>query len=182
MVDLTTVPWLHSKARQEATKDRLKTVDVMGDGIAMAAIAIVIAYFVNSQMSNSGFFTDRFGDLEAFIFYAVAIVGFFPPALRLVLRKRNAVRPVDIVNSIFVIVAIIYLVNAFPFDFEYLASGLPSFVQSAVSWLTNDLAKMLMAFGVAVAALVTAWNLLIYLAVHQVLEEQRSATTDGKRE
>ncbi len=95
-------------------------------------------------MSNSGFFTAKFGGLEAFFFYAVAVVGLFHPALRLVLRKRNVVRPVEIFNSAFTIVSIIYLLNVFPFDFTHLANALSPSLQSAFSWLTDDLVKLLM--------------------------------------
>ncbi len=182
MIDIATIPWLYSKAKKEAAKDRLRTADVIGDGIAIVAVVILIIYFVNSQASNSGFFTDGFGSLEAFFFYGVAIVGLFPPALRLILRRRNAVRPVEIVNSIFIIVAIIYLLNVFPFDFAHLASPLPSFIQTAVSWLTNDLVRLLMILGVVLTVFITTWTLLIYLAVRNVLGEQAGASPIEKRE
>lgn len=182
MVDLAMVPWLHSAAKKEAAKDNLRRVDAIGDVVAIVAIAILIVYFVSSQISDSGFFTARFGGLEAFFFYAVAVVGVFPPALHLVLRRRNVVRPVEIVNSIFVIVSIIYLLNVFPFDFTHLASPLPSFILTAVSWLTDDVAKLLMTLGAILTAFITAWTLLIFLAVKQVFKEQTGASPSQKRE
>ena len=174
MVDVATVPWLHNAAKKEAKKDKLKNADIIGDLAAIVAIAILIIYFVNSQTSNSGFFTAKFGGLEAFFFYAMAIAGLFPPALRLVLRRRNVVRPVEIVNSAFAIVSIIYLLGVFPFDFTHLASPLPS-IQPLVGWLIDDVAKMLMTLGVLLTTFITVWTFVIYLAVRKVLEEQTGA-------
>ena len=170
MVDITMIPWLHAKAKKEAARDRLKAAEMIGDVFAIVAIVALILYFVSSQLSDSGFFTDGFGSLEAFFFYGAAILGIFPSAFRLILRRRNVVRPVEIGNSIFGIVAIIYLLSVFPFDFAHLASPLPSIIQDAISWLTNDLARLLMTFGVVLTAFVTAWMVMIYLAVRRVLE------------
>ena len=169
MVDLATVPWLHNAAKKEAAKDRLKTTALIGDVIAIAAIALLTAYFINSYASNGGFFTDKFGGVEAFFFFGAAIAGLFPPALRLVLRRRNAVRPLEVVNSIFSIASIIYLLSVFPFDFTRLV---PSSLQSVFLWLTDDVARMLMTIGVLLTVFITAWTLLLYLAVKQELEQQ----------
>ena len=139
MVEISGVPWLYRTAKKEAAKDRLKTAEMIGDVIAIAVIMIFIAYFANSQASNSGFFTDRFGSAEAFFFYAVAITGLLPPALRLVLRRRNAVRPVEIFNSIFAIVSLMYLLSVFPFDFAFLA---PTSLQSVFSWRSSASGRM----------------------------------------
>lgn len=169
------IPWLHAKAKKEAARDKLKAADMIGDAFAIVAIIAMALYFVSSQLSNTGFFTDGFGSLEAFFFYGVAVLGIIPPALRLILRRRNVVRPAEIGNSIFGIIAIIYLLSAFPFDFAHLASPLPSVIQNALSWLTNDVARLLMVLGVVLTAFVTAWMVVTYLAVRKVLEERTDA-------
>ncbi len=169
MVDLAMVPWLHNVAKKEAVKDRLKTAVLIGDVIAIAAIAILTAYFINIYVSKGGFFTDKFGGVEAFFFFGAAIAGLFPPALRLVLRRRNAVRPLEAVNSTFSIASMVYLLSVFPFDFTRLV---PPSLQSAFIWLTDDVARMLMTVGVLLTIFITAWTLLLYLAVKQVLEQQ----------
>ena len=171
MVDFTTVSWLRTAAKKEAAKDNLRTADMIGDVIAITAILILITYFVDSQVANSGFFTAKFGSLEAFFFYAVAVVGLFPPALRLILRKRNAVRPFEIANSLFTVVSIVYLLNVFPFDFTNLATAISPSLHSAFSWLTDDIVKLLMTLGIILTVLITAWTLVIYLTVKQVLSE-----------
>ena len=99
MVDITMIPWLHAKAKKEAARDRLKAAEMIGDVFAIVAIVALILYFVSSQLSDSGFFTDGFGGLEAFFFYGAAVSGAFPPALRLIFRRRNVVRPAEIGNA-----------------------------------------------------------------------------------
>lgn len=107
----------------------------------------VALFFYAHQTWSTGFFTARFGSLAAFLLYASIILGVAGPVARSVTGSRNSARPPEIFASIFSTISSIFLLASFPFNFMHFGDVMPDFLRFLVSWITNDIAWILLAIG-----------------------------------
>ena len=71
------------------------------------------------------FFLSRFGPLEELAFYGTWLVGAFVSIARAAYGRKNAVRPLVILQSGVLVVSAFWLLSVFPFDFSHLPDLLP---------------------------------------------------------
>jgi len=131
---VTLKDWFGSLADREASKDRLRRVGVSAreSGLSSSSIVIiilVIAFFLFHQMDDTGFFTDAFGPLEMALFHSVPVLGLATSTLRLIFARKNLLRPLDIAGLVLFMIAALYLLDLFPFDFSHLADPLPGLLK-----------------------------------------------------
>lgn len=167
--------WTEQISKREAAKDRLKTGELIGEMIAIGAISLVALFFVMNQVDDTGFFTSDFGALAMFLFYGSLLYGVVPPMLRIATGRRNMIRPFEIAGSIFFIIATVYLLSVFPFDFAYLTTLFPEDLRFVLDWMTDDIAKVLMTFGIVITAMVVVWTAFLYLVVKDWLMREASS-------
>lgn len=121
---------LQKRFEKEAARDVLPKAERFGQLVGIVFIVIFVFYFLSHLSTNTGFFKSNFGALEAALFFGVAIFGIFPAVSRFIFGRRNKVRPLDSVNNILVIIAGMYFLSTWPFDFSRVANALPSNIQS----------------------------------------------------
>lgn len=161
--------WTESIARREMARDRLRTMDRVGESFAIVAIFLVTLFFVANQTDQTGFFTSGFGTAEMVAFYGSSLYGILPPVLRLILGRRNSVRPFEVVgNGIFLVTAS-YLLSVFPFDFSHLSALLPQGTRFAVDWITDDVARGIIILSIVVLVFALLWTCFIYFLVRERL-------------
>lgn len=154
--------WMDATAKREATRDKLKAGDVIGEGVAIAVMTAFLLFLVANQTEQTGFFTSAFGPVEMLAFYGSILYGYLPPILRILLRRRNKVRPFEVIGSGILIIATSYLLAIFPFEFAHLPALLPQWLHFIIDWVTNDVARVLLVLAIVVSALVSVWTFFVF--------------------
>lgn len=160
--------------KEEARKDRLSRESIVGEVAALFVLSFLLWFFIAHKLQDTGFYTDEFGSLEMFMMYfaggfAVSIV-----ILRLIIRRRNLLRPLDGVNLLFLSAAHAVLLASFPFDFEHVDAVLPGFLKWMVTWMTDWIGAAVLALGLVGGLIGAAVTFIIYFAVKKELSRAAS--------
>ena len=158
-----------SWAQKEAKRDKMNFSERSGEIAAVIGIVLVSLFFYAHQAWSTGFFTAAFGPTEAFFLYGSLVSGITGPLARLVIGRRNISRLPELAASVFWIVGSIQLFLVFPFDFAHFGDVLPDFAKFVVAWVSNDLARVLFALGIAGGIAFTATTAILYLKVRKHL-------------
>jgi hypothetical protein len=135
--------WL-SRAKKDAEKPLPLNERVFGIAIVIFSILMII-FFTSHQINSTGFFTSKFGALEMLLFYAFWIFWITTATLEAILSQRLMSRIIDTFGGIFFcVISIAWLVVVFPYEFTHLADVLPKSIRFLVSWISNDIAKIIM--------------------------------------
>lgn len=129
----------------------------------VAGMLLLLAYLVIHQASHTGFFTNKFGPLEIFCLYGPILVSLVAPIIRAFSGRWNPARPFEAATNVSMTLGSLWLWIVFPFNFAHLADILPNVLRFVISWLTDDLGRVLLMLQVIIgpiAALVTIWKYL----------------------
>ena len=154
---------------KEASRDQLERGDVIGEVVGIILTLVVAYYLIGLYQSGSEFYTYRFGDIDAVIFFGIALLGIVPGLTKMMFGCRNVARPIEVAISILVLLAAAWFLTQFPFDFSHLADGLPDAWRFLLSWISDGLAKVGMALAILVSLFLIPYNLLIYIGVKKRL-------------
>jgi len=157
---------------REARRDYMPKYARGGEGISVIGVVLVILFFYAHQAWSTGFFTDSFGPLEAFLLYGSIILGALGPLARGASGRRNVSRPPEMLASMFWIIASAWLLLVFPFDFAHFAGVIPDFFRFMVTWITNDIATILIIIGTAGGLLFIGIDALLYVKVRALLQKK----------
>jgi hypothetical protein len=155
-------------AESEVKKDVMKLSERAGEAIGIFCVLILLVFFITHQTTSTGFFTPKFGLLEQFLFYGSLSFGIITSIGKIVVGRKNAIRPLDAFGSVFSGIALLWLLNVFPFNFSHLSNILPDSLQFIIMWITNDIAKILMILGIIVSFIVTAYMIALYISIRQL--------------
>ena len=161
--------WIERIGREESKKDRLAGQNLIGEFVAVFVLSCLLWFFVAHKLEGSGFFTDDFGSLEMFMVYFGGAFALLPVVLRILVRRRNVVRPVDVASMLFLSSAHAVLLASFPFDFEHVDAVLPSFLQWTVSWMSDSIGAAVLAIGLFGGLIAASFTFVIYIAVKREL-------------
>ncbi len=165
--------WMSRNAEREAKRDVISFPERMGQFIAVAIIIAIALFFWGGQAKGTGFFTSSFDSLDSILFYGVLLFGAIPPLLRLILGRRNVVRPVEIVNAFLVLIAASWFLITFPFDFSQFPSLFPESLRFLVSWISDGLVKLLLVLGIIGSIISIAVSSITYVSVRRILRGQQ---------
>jgi hypothetical protein len=156
-------------AQKEAKRDHMSLSERGGEIAALIGTILVALFFYAHQAWATGFFTSAFGPTEVLFLYGSIFAGMAGPIARLVTGRRNISRPSELAASVFWIVSSLWLFNVFPFNFTHFADVIPGFLQFLVKWITNDIARVVFALGIAGGVVFTVVNAGLYLLVRDIL-------------
>ena len=174
--------WYLNQVEKEANKDVLSMPERIGQIVGAVAICIFLVFFIVHQTRSTGFFTSDFGGLEAALFYSSGAFGLVPTFVRLFTGRKNPARFFDGIGSALGFVVVLYLLAVFPFDFAFIAEPLPGGIQFLLDWISNGLAKIVMALAVVVTAIVTPYTFMLYYGVRRRLRLPVPEETPGTSE
>ncbi len=163
--------WLGRQIEKEAKGDVLSFPDRIGQIAAVALNLVAIAFFAIHHTRPTGFFTDELGTLAAVLLYAVLIVVMAPLFVRLIVGRKNPARLIEIGTNVVFLVAMLYLLVVFPFDFSHFAEPLPRWLEFLLEWVPSWLAKAVLAIGIVVSAIMPIYTYLVYRGVKSHLSE-----------
>lgn len=163
--------WLNRQVKREAKTDRLTISERGGEVIAAIVLMAVLLFFVAHQMWSTGFFTSEFGSAEAFMVYAPISIGLVLSLSRVILGRKNILRPFGSLLSIFIAISSVWLLVVFPFAFSELANVVPGFLQFLLSWVSDSVGQILLVIAIVGAAVFTVYNAVLYVFVRQELSK-----------
>ena len=166
---MTEPSWTQGIAKREAARDVMRNSERVGEAFAILFFYLVILFFAVNQVDDTGFFTSDFGTTEMVLFYGGLIFGMVAPVLRLILGRRNQVRPVELISNGFFIIAASYLLSVFPFDFAHFPDLLPEGIQFMADWITNDIAMVGLSIIIVIVMIVSVWTAFLYIVVRDWL-------------
>lgn len=149
----------------QANKEYLSIGQRVGEVIGIAAMLVVIAFFINHLRLDTGFFTSAFGPLEMLCLFVPLVLSLTGPIARVVTGRRNPARPFDIATNALLALGSLWLLIVFPFDFTRLADALPSNLQFLLGWVTDWMGKVVLILQVVVGAAMVAITMRLYYVV-----------------
>lgn len=120
-----------------------------------APMIVLFGFFAYHQWANTGFLTPKFGPFEMLCLYGPIVVALVAPAVRAWSGRRDPARPWDVVMKLSLAAGSLWLLTVFPFDFSHLADILPGPIRFLISWITDDIGRIIMVVQV-VLGLITA--------------------------
>jgi hypothetical protein len=163
--------WFARHVERETKRDRLPLSERAGGVVGFIVILLVTWFWVAHQTSSTGFFTSGFGPAEASLFYLALLFGLVPTAGRIVVGRKNAIRPLDVLNLVLIIVAASWLLWVFPFDFSNLADVLPESLRFLLQWISDDVARVVMTIAIIGAAIGLIYTAVLYVFVRRELSK-----------
>lgn len=164
--------WFARHVEEQAKRDITPFYERVGNGIGFVVILLILFFFIIHQTSSTGFFTSKFGPVEAFLFYAPAFFGLVITAAKIIFDHRNMLRPFDAFNSCLMTLAFIWLFVVFPFEFSHFGDILPYSIQYLfLWWLSNSAAKVIMVMMIIGTAGVTVYTAALYVLVRRELSK-----------
>ena len=149
----------------DGTKEFLNASQRRGELVGVAAILLVFAFFAYHLFANTGFFTSNFGGFEMALLYGSILFSALAPLMRALTGRRNPARPVEAAGNILFEVSQIWLLILFPFNFSHLSAALPSQLGFLVSWITNDIGRILLVLGIIGMPVFASVNISRYLSI-----------------
>ena len=117
------------------------------DAIAGSFFALLtVAFFAAHQTWATGFFLPSFGLVEQVLFYGSILSSAVIAAnvIALGIREDRAIM-LQMVGAALWMVTTVWLYMVFPFNFSHFADVVPSPLRFLVTWLTNDIARIIWA-------------------------------------
>jgi hypothetical protein len=164
--------WFARHAEAEAKKDILSFSKRVGEGVGAGILVILFyVFYVVPQTSSTGFFTSKFGPAEIFLLYVPAVFNVVTTAAKVVVGRKNMLRPFEAFQLGLGVVGGVWLFVVFPFDFSHLADVLPNFLQFLLLWISNDVAKVLMAIAIIGSSAAAVYIATLYVSVRRELSK-----------
>jgi hypothetical protein len=164
---------MRNRNRNKNNNEILSLGQRFGELVSVVIVLLIFGFYVYHQVANTGFFTSNFGVWEMFAFYGSILVSLIPPISRALIGRRNPVRPIEAFCNLFFAFASLCLLFVFPFNATHFAYALPTATRFAFSWVTNDIARIvlvLMFIGGMISAFV---NIVRYLTFTPLVKEER---------
>lgn len=132
---------------------------------SIVGTGLLLGFFAYHQIAPTGFFTEQFGPFEMLCLYGPIVLSIAAPIIRALTGQRNPGRPLEVVTNVCMVLAALWFLRVFPFDFAHLADALPSVLRFALDWVTNDIGKIILVLQVIVGSLVAVVTLLKFVSV-----------------
>jgi hypothetical protein len=135
--------------------------------LIVAGMLLLFGFLTVHQLTNTGFFTEKFGSLEMVCLYGPIAVSLIAPIVRAVGRRQNPSRPFDAATNLSLAVGSFWLWIVFPFDFAHLGDILPSMLRFVTSLITNDVGKILLVLQFIGGPISALFTILKYFSVRR---------------
>jgi len=161
--------------RVDAQLKELTSVSRSVTSVTIAVVVVftlIVLYFVAHQTWSTGFFTATFGPFEMLLLYGSLIEWIIVATLEGMGRK-NLSRDIDAFGGIiFVTIGGIWLLVRFPFQFAHFANVLPDFLRFLVQWISNDIARGVIALWAIVNGIAAVYYGILRVLVRKKLSKR----------
>jgi len=133
--------------------------------LLVAAMLLLLTFFVAHQAAGTGFFTEGFGTLEMISLYGPILLTLLAPLYRFLTGERNPARLFEIAANLALMFGSLQLLRVFPFDFTHLADVLPSAFQTVLAWMSDGFGKVILLIQVVIGAVSAIATAVKYVAM-----------------
>ena len=161
---------------QSKNGDVLSLPARFGEAIGVFVLLLWLGFLAYHQIADTGFYTDEFGFLEMVCLYGPAILALIAPITRAVTGRRNPARPYEAFASMFQAAGAIWLLIVFPFDYAFLADALPDPIRFVLSWVTDDIARIIFIIMIIASPITAMTNLWRYLTFPRFSDREPTRT------
>jgi hypothetical protein len=166
--------WSSGLVARRARKDRLRASERVGEVIGVVVSVFFFLFLYENFLRGVPFFTSAFGPSEQLLFFGPLLSGVLISLLRAIHGRRNALRPLDVLQAIFWAVAAFWLLSVFPFDFTHFPEMFPASIRFAISWVSNDLYAFLLLLAGIGSIANAAYTAVLYSLVRGSLSAQET--------
>ena len=156
-----------NKSKNKHDKDTLSSPMRLGELFFIVCLVLLFMFLAHHQITDSGFFTSEFNALHMVCLYIPLILGINAPLVRAWTGNRNTARPFDIFTSLILSLGSLILLITFPLDYSHLADTLPQPLQFILTWVTDDIGRIVLTLQVFLGpftAMTTGWK---YMSAQQ---------------
>ncbi|MBO0888202.1 hypothetical protein J2P12_03790 [Candidatus Bathyarchaeota archaeon] len=115
---------------------------------------LVFSFYMAHYAWSSGFFTRDFTPLLAALFFASVLYSIATSLTKALTLRKDVVALVELVGAVVFLTVAAWFFVAFPLNFAHVADVLPAPFQFLLTWLTNDIGRVVVA-AVLLAAAIT---------------------------
>jgi hypothetical protein len=115
---------------------------------------LVFGFYMAHYAWSTGFFTSGFTPLLAVLFFASVLYVIVNTTAKAITARKDIVALVELVGAVLFLTVAAWIFVAFPFNFTHIADVVPVPLQFVLSWLTNDIGRIIVAL-VLLAAVIT---------------------------
>ena len=133
-------------------------------------------FFYAHQTTATGFFTSNFGAAETFFLYSPIVLFAATVVARIIIGRKNMVRPLDTVLLALVAIGTVWLYIAFPFEFSHLADVLPDSLRFVLNWISDDIARIVMILQILGSSFFAVYTAILYVYVSRELTTIKKST------
>ncbi len=168
---------ISNQIAKDASEDRIPMKERWGQLIPLAGVALVTLFFVIHWIRPTGFFTAEYTTLAVVLTWAMAATGTAPFVVRMVTGSKKITKWFEMAGMAIGVVALVYLLVKFPFDFDYFAAPLPGALEPLLSWVPSWLGWWVLAIGAVGGAACLGYNLYLVVTKSRRLSQVVAATS-----
>jgi hypothetical protein len=127
---------------------------IIGWTISVILTLCAFGFYYAHQTWSTGFFTTGFSSGLAILLYVSVLYLIVNATAKLVTGRQSTLALIELVGALLTGIATVCLFVVFPFNFAHVGDVLPNQLQFLLSWVTNDIGRIL--YGVAVLGSVIA--------------------------
>ena len=140
---------------------------MVGELVMTTVVACLIAGFYGAHLAwSTGFFTSAFTPALATFFFASIFWTIVNVAFKTITPRKDVRTFVEWIGAALFVGVAAWIYAAFPFNFTHLADVVPAQFQFLLSWITNDIGRILVALilvagiiALAVDTVKLAWRI-----------------------
>ncbi len=121
---------------------------IIGWIVSVFLTLCAFGFYYAHQAWSTGFFTASFTTGLAVLLYVSVLYLVVNATAKLLTDRKGIVIAVELLGAVLTGFATIALFIVFPFNFAHVADVLPSLLRPLLSWVTNDIGRIV--YGVAV--------------------------------
>lgn len=152
---------------KQTDKETLTPAQRGGEVISVAVMLLVFSFFAAHQVTDTGFFTAKFGAMEMVCLYGPMLCSLAAPTVRAISGRRNPARPFEVVTNLFLALAALWLLVVFPFNFAHLADVLPAGMRFLLAWINNDIGRAVLILQIIVGTIWAVVTIVQFLSVRR---------------
>ena len=115
--------------------------------------ALVFGFYMAHYAWSTGFFTSGFTPALATLFFLSVLYVIVNSVAKAVTARKDVVALVELIGAVLFLAVAAWFFAAFPLNFAHVADVLPVPVQFLLTWLTNDIGRILVALVLLAAAI-----------------------------
>lgn len=152
---------LNSMNTVERRTDEIGLGQRVGELFVVAGTLLLIGFYNQHLTQNTGFFTEKFGTLEAFLLFGPPSFSLVDAIIQIVTGHRRMARPFEALSGVLMTLGALWFLIQFPFEFAHLPDVLPEGLRFLLAWITNDIARIPLVIQLIagpITALVAMWK------------------------